>query len=183
MSEPMSGPSDPREAGEMGEAATASLIADVLGGDLVYQHSPGEAPQGADLIFMDESGLRNGEVKSVFSDDWHQPNTASTIGGRQMDDDWVADRTSRLGIEVDTEAVGNGLDQVGKDLFQVDFVGDTIARYEVGTDGRREGTAPDEIYSLSDVLAVHEAANQPEPESVGHSDQTETSEGEAGAAR
>lgn len=173
-----------REAGEMGEAATAALISDVLGRDLVYQHTPGDAPQGADLIYMDESGLKTGEVKSVFTD-WHQPNTTATVNGRQMDDEWVADRTSREGIEVHPEGVGDGLDQVGKDLFQVDFPGDTIARYEVGANGGREGTSPEEIYSLSDILGVHEAENQPEPEIDDQAEQAEAEapEGEASTAR
>lgn len=182
MASPMAGPSDSREAGEMGEAATASLISDVLGGDLVYQHTPGDAPQGADLIYMDDSGLRNGEVKSIFTD-WHQPNTSTTVNGRQMDDDWVADRTTREGIVVESEAVGDGLDQVGKDLFQVDFPGDSVARYAVGADGRREGTTPEEIYSLTDILSVHESANQPQPDSGDQVEQAEANEGEAGTAR
>ena len=46
MNEPMSGPSGTQDGGEMGEAASAALISDVLGGDLVYQHTPGEGPQG-----------------------------------------------------------------------------------------------------------------------------------------
>jgi len=182
MHDPMRSPSDSRESGEMGEAVTASLITDVLGGDLVYQHTPGDAPQGADLIYFEDDKLRNGEVKSVF-EDWHQSNTAPTIDGRQMDDAWVADRTSRQGIEVVLEGVGDGVDQIGKDLYQVDFSGDTIARYEVGADGRREGATPEEIYSLSDVLDLHEAANRPEPESDDGLDDSETYEGEAGAAR
>lgn len=182
MHDPMRGPRDSREAGEMGEAVTASLISDVLGGELVYQHTPGDAPQGADLIYLEDSKLRNGEVKSLFAD-WHQSNTAPTIDGRQMDDEWVADRTSREGIEVVLEGVGDGVDQIGKDLYQVDFTGDTIARYEVGTDGRREGTMPEEIYSLSDVLDLHEAANRPEPESDEGVEESETYEGEAGTAR
>jgi len=172
----MSNPSGSREAGEKGEAATASLIFDVLGGDLVYQHVPGEPPQGIDLSYLDDGELHVAEVKSIIGE-WHQPSTASTVDGRQMDSHWVADRLERTGVEIGPEDVGTEGNQVQTDLFQVDFPGDTIARYEIGNDGRRSENAPSEVYSLSDVLDIHEAANIPEEVQTG--EKSEQSEAEA----
>jgi|JI10StandDraft_1071094.scaffolds.fasta_scaffold359118_2 hypothetical protein len=161
MNEPMSGPSGTQDGGEMGEAASAALISDVLGGDLVYQHTPGEGPHGLDLSWLDDSGeLHAGETKTVIGENWHQPNTSFTRDGRQMDDNWVAEAMTRSGVEVYPQAVGDDPDQVHTDLFQVDYVGDTIAHYGVNHDGSRSGDSPDEIFSLSDVLDVHEATGE-----------------------
>lgn len=171
----MNNPAGSRDGGEMGEAATASLISDVLGGDLVYQHTPGEGPQGIDLSYLDDGELHVAEVKSVIGD-WHQPSTASTVDGRQMDADWVADRLERTGIEIQPEDVGQAEGQVQTDLFQVDFLGDTIARYDIGEDGRRSESTPSEIYSLSDVLDVHEAVSAPEPDPASESHEQADSE-------
>lgn len=177
----MSNPSGSREGGEKGEAATASLISDVLGGDLVYQHTPGESPQGIDLSYLADGEFHVAEVKSIIGE-WHQPSTASTVDGRQMDSQWVADRLGRTGVEIGSEDVGTDGNQVRTDLFQVDFPGDTIARYEIDNDGRRSENTPSEVYSLSDVLDIHEAANVPEAapasEEAGQSE-TESSSAES----
>lgn len=175
----MSNPSGSRDGGEKGEAATASFISDVLGGDLIYQHAPGESPQGIDLSYLDDGELHVAEVKSIIGD-WHQPSTASTVDGRQMDSHWVADRLGRTGIEAEPEDIGTGENHVQTDLFQVDFSGDTIARFEIDDDGRRSENAPSEVYSLSDVLDIHEAANVPEAEPM--SDDAGQSENESGSA-
>lgn len=175
----MSNPSGNRDGGEKGEAATASLISDVLGGDLIYQHAPGESPQGIDLSYLDDGELHVAEVKSIIGD-WHQPSTASTVDGRQMDSHWVADRLGRIGVEVEPEDVGTETSQVQTDLFQVDFSGDTIARFEIGDDGRRSENAPSEVYSLSDVLNIHDAANVPEAEPVGEEAGQSENESDAG---
>ena len=74
----------------------------------------------------------------------------------------MADRLGRTGVEIGSEDVGTDGNQVRTDLFQVDFPGDTIARYEIDNDGRRSENTPSEVYSLSDVLDIHEAANVPE---------------------
>lgn len=159
----MANPVDARDAGEAGEAVTASLISDVLGGDLVYQHTPGEAPQGIDVGYLNDGQLHVAEVKSVIGD-WHQPATASTVSGRQMDAEWVADRLGRVDIEADPPQIGDLPGQVGTELFQVDYPGDTVARYELDSSGARVENSPQEIWSLSDVLGVHEASQDPEGE-------------------
>lgn len=159
-------PFDNQDVGPTGEAVTAALISDVLGGDLVYQHTPGEPPQGIDISYLNDDGELNvSEVKSVIGD-WHQPATALTVDGRQMDSAWVADRLERTGVEIDPAAVGDASDQVHTELFQVDFVGDTIARYGVDFDGRRAENSPSEIYTISDVLDVHEGVSIPEADAA-----------------
>lgn len=146
------------DGGEQGEAATAALISDVLGGELAYQHTPGEAPQGIDVAYLEDGELHVAEVKSVIGD-WHQSSTSLTVDGRQMDANCVADLLDRIGVEADPSVIGDGEGQVRTDLFQVDFPGDTIARYNIDTEGRRADTSPSEIYALSDVMDIHEAAN------------------------
>ncbi|WP_322544568.1 hypothetical protein U2G91_21305 [Rhodococcoides fascians] len=161
----MNAPTGNQDGGEKGEAATAVLISDVLGGDLVYQHTPGEAPQGIDLSYLHDGELHVAEVKSIIGD-WHQSSTSPTVGGRQMDSVWVADRLERTGIDIDPIDVGTAEDQVHTDLFQVDFHGDTIARYDINMDGQRAESSPTEIYSLSEVLGVHEESDFPEPDAA-----------------
>lgn len=157
----MGDPTGSRDAGESGEAVVASLISEVLGGDLVFGHTPGDAPQGIDLAYLDGEELHVGEVKSVIGG-WHLPNTSATVDGRQMDTNWVADRMGRIGIDLDPSDIGTGADQVRTDLFQVDYPGGTIARYELDVDGRRTDVAPEEVWSLADVLEVHDANLAPE---------------------
>jgi len=171
----MNAPTGSQDGGEKGEAATAALISDVLDGDVVYQHAPGEAPQGIDLSYLQDGEMHVAEIKSVIGD-WHQPSTSPTVDGRQMDSAWVADRLGRTGIDIDPIDVGDAEDQVHTDLFQVDFPGDTIARYDIDADGRRAESAPSEIYPLSDILDIHEGVNAPEPEATDLADQADTAE-------
>ena len=159
----MNSPLDARDGGEKGEAAAAALISDILGGDLVYQHAPGEAPQGIDVLYHDDGEMHTAEVKSLVGD-WHQSYMSSTVDGRQMDAPWVADRLGRVGIEANPSDIGAGDSQIHTELFQVDFIGDTIARYDMGLDGRRAESHPSEVYALSDVLDMHEKASAPETE-------------------
>jgi hypothetical protein len=147
-----------REAGEVGEAMAGTYINELAKGHIVDQHDPGDAPQGIDQAFLDADGeLHVGETKTIGYGAWHQPQTSRTVGGRQMDQDWVADRLSGLGIDAETADIGDGVGQVHRSLFQVDIPGDTFARYSVAQDGTRADNAPDEIWSLSDIAALMEA--------------------------
>ena len=94
--------------------------------------------------------------------------------------DTAADRLGRIGVEVEPEDVGTEASQVQTDLFQVDFSGDTIARFEIGDDGRRSENAPSEVYSLSDVLNIHDAANVPEAEPLSEEKGQSENESDAG---
>lgn len=157
----MRAPEGARDAGEAGEAVTAALISDILGGDLIYQHTFGEAPQGIDLAYLNDGQLHVSEVKSVIGD-WHLPSTSTTVDGRQMDTEWVADRLDRVDISATGEQVGSEQDHIRTDLYQVDFPGETIARYDMNLDGTRTDSFPQEVWSLTDVLGVYEEANSPE---------------------
>lgn len=142
-------PANARDTGEQGEAVVSSLISEILGGDMVYEH---DGPQGTDHVYLLDDELHVAETKAESADEWYQSYTSKTVSGRQMDSEWVSDRLERIGID----ASG---DEVEADLFQVDFVGGTIGRYDLDSDGFRTDNAPEEIYSLADVLEIH-ALNQ-----------------------
>jgi hypothetical protein len=147
-----------REAGELGEAMAGTYINDLAGGHLVDQHDPGDAPQGIDQAFLDADGeLHVGETKTIGFGAWHQPQTSQTATSRQMDQEWVADRLSGIGVDATPDDVGEEPGQVHRDLFQADIPGDTFARYSVSSEGTRADNAPDEIWTLSDIAAMMDA--------------------------
>jgi hypothetical protein len=147
-----------REAGEIGEAVTGAYISELADGNIISQHDPGDAPQGIDTTFLDSSGeLHAGETKTIGYGNWHLPQTSQTVDGHQMDQAWTADRLSDIGLDADSEDVGEDAGQVHRDLFQVDVPGDAFARYSVNDDGTRADGSPDEMWSLSDIVAVADA--------------------------
>ena len=147
-----------REAGELGEAMVGTYISELAGGHIVNQHDPGDAPQGIDHAFLDANGeLYVGETKTIGYGAWHQPQTSRTVGGRQMDRTWAADRLGDVGIDALPEDIGEEASHVHRSLFQVDVPGDTFARYPVAQDGTRASNSPDEIWSLSDIVALMDA--------------------------
>jgi hypothetical protein len=147
-----------REAGEFGEAVSGYYASELADGNIVSQHDPGDAPQGIDTAFLDPAGeLHAGETKAIAYGDWHQPQTSRTVNGRQMDQDWVADRLRDIDIDATPKDVGEGPAQVHRDLFQVDIPGGTFATYSIAPDGSRADNAPDEIWSLSDIVALADA--------------------------
>ena len=147
-----------REAGEFGEGAAGYYASELAGGNIVAQHHPGHAPQGIDTVFLDAGGeLHAGETKTIGYGNWHQPQTSRTVDGRQMDQAWVADRLSDIDIEATPEDIGEGVGQVHRDLFQADIPGDTFAVYSVAPDGSRADNSPNEIWSLSNIVATADA--------------------------
>lgn len=142
-----------REAGEFGEAVTGAYTSELADGHIIAQHDPGDAPQGIDTAFLDRDGeLHAGETKTIGYGTWHQPQTSRTADGRQMDQSWVADRLAD--IDASPDDIGEDPSQIHRDLFQVDVPGDTFATYSVTPDGRRGDNSPDEIWSLSDIVAA-----------------------------
>jgi len=153
---------DRHDAGAAAEAVHSAWVNDVLGGETIYQHAPGEPSQGLDQAYLLDGQLHAAETKSIISEIWHQPQTSLTVDGRQMDDEWVADRLGRIGIDAEPGQVGKADDQVSTNLAQVDFIGDTFAVYEVSPDGMRAENAPSEIWSLTDIIDAHDGANPPD---------------------
>ena len=160
-----------REAGELGEGLAGTYINELANGHIVDQHGPGDAPQGIDQAFLDSDGDINvGETKAIGFGAWHQPQTSRTVGGRQMDPEWVADRLAGIGIDATPDNIGEEPGQVHRSLFQVDIPGDTFARYAVAPDGTRADNSPDEIWALSDIAAmvdVDTAEDAVEPADLG----------------
>jgi hypothetical protein len=158
-----------REAGEVGEAIASTYVNELADGHLVSHHDPGDVPQGIDHVFLGSDGeLHAGETKTIGYGDWHQPQTSETVSGRQMDQPWVADRLSDIDIDAIPDDIGEGPGQVHRDLFQVDVPGDTFATYSVAPNGTRAENSPNEIWSLSDIIAVADvdtADSEAEPES------------------
>lgn len=144
-----------REAGEFGEAVSGFYVNELADGNIVSQHNPGDAPQGIDTLFLDEDGdLHAGESKTIAYGEWHQPSTAATQSGRQMDQDWVASRLSDTGIEAEPDDVGPNDGDVHTDLFQIDIPGDSFGAYSLAMDGTRFENSPEEMWALSDIIAL-----------------------------
>lgn len=163
-----------REAGELGEGIVGTYINELTGGHIADQHDPGDAPQGIDQAFLDADGeLHVGETKTIGFGAWHQPQTARTVDGRQMDQAWVAGRLGDIDIAATPDDIGEEPGQVHRDLFQVDIPGDTFARYSVVPDGTRADNSPDEIWTLSDIAAMidddtaEDAAESADPGEIG----------------
>ena len=162
---------DRHDAGDAAEAIHSAWVNDVLGGETIYQHAPGEPPQGLDQLYLLDGQLHAAETKAIISESWHQPQTSLTVDGRQMDDEWVADRLGRIGIDAEPGQVGNAEDQVSTELSQVDFVRDIFAVYEINSDGMRAENSPSEIWSLTEIIDAHDCANP-------HDFETSTDNGE-----
>jgi len=144
-----------REAGEFGEAVTGFYVNELADGHVVSQHNPGDAPQGIDTLFLDDGGdLHAGESKTIAYGEWHQPGTATTQSGRQMDQDWVASRLSDAGVEAKPDDIGPEEGEVHTDLFHIDIPGDSFGAYTLAMDGTRSENSPEEMWALSDIIAL-----------------------------
>ena len=101
------------------------------------------------------------EVKGTAARDYRPPRMTRNVGGTQMSREWVVSTLNRDGqthLE-GVDAVGEGPDQVGRSVIQVDERGGTVSVWEhVGDDGRLDTSGgPDRVYSLADVRDVQRA--------------------------
>lgn len=154
-----------QEAGAFGESIAAIYATELADGELVSQHAEGDAPQGIDTTYLDSLGnLHAAESKTIGYSDWHQSSTSRTVDGRQMDQQWIADRLGAIDVAADPEDIGPGADQVRADLFQIDIPRDTFATYEVGPTGQRTENYPNEIWSLSDLVEIGDGQSDEDSE-------------------
>ena len=151
-----------QELGQRSEDLAASFVRDVEGHELLTIHTEGSRPQGLDLETLGPDGrVHVIEVKGTAARDYRPPRMTRNVGGTQMSREWVVSTLNRDGqthLE-GVDAVGEGPDQVGRSVIQVDERGGTVSVWEhVGDDGRLDTSGgPDRVYSLADVRDVQRA--------------------------
>ena len=151
-----------QELGQRSEDLAASFVRDVEGHELLTIHTEGSRPQGLDLETLGPDGrVHVIEVKGTAARDYRPPRMTRNVGGTQMSREWVVSTLNRDGqthLE-GVDAVGEGPDQVGRSVIQVDERGGMVSVWEhVGDDGRLDTSGgPDRVYSLADVRDVQRA--------------------------
>ena len=141
------------EIGEDAEARAAALRYHIDGHSILAQHTPGDAPQGFDLVSMDAGlGTHITEVKGSNAETYRPPRMSNNVDSRQMSDDWVKDRSHINGqLDIpDTNAIGEGPDQIRKSVIQVDYPSGTITEWAVDRDGK-VSAHPETIFNLGDI--------------------------------
>ncbi len=143
----------PRQVlGERGEALVARLLVEAKGNSVVYQHTPGERPQGVDLVTLSPDGrLVVTEVKATAADRYALPHTTQNVADHQLDTGWTSKNLSQTGaVSVGPEAIGLAADQVSRQLAQFDAISGTISFWEITSDGHRAESVPLEVWDASD---------------------------------
>lgn len=148
-----------QELGQRSEDLAACLVRDVEGHELLTIHTEGSRPQGLDLETLGPDGrIHVIEVKGTAARDYRPPRMTRNVGEMQMSREWVAatlNRDGQTSVE-GVEAIGEGPDQVGRSVIQVDERGETVSVWEqVADDGRLDTSGgPDRVYGLADLRDV-----------------------------
>ena len=124
-----------------------------------WQHAPGDRPQGLDIESLGPDGrVYVTEVKGTAAADWRPPRMTRNALDRQMSSTWTADTLERDGqTRIDgPDRIGDGADQIGRRVIQVDERRGTLSVWEhVREDGRLDvSEGPDRVYSLDDLREV-----------------------------
>ena len=148
-----------RELGERSESVVAAFLRDVDGHEILTQHTPGDRPQGLDIESLGPDGrVYVTEVKGTAAADWRPPRMTRNALDRQMSSTWTADTLERDGqTRIDgPDRIGDGADQIGRRVIQVDERRGTLSVWEhVREDGRLDvSEGPDRVYSLDDLREV-----------------------------
>ena len=148
-----------RELGERSESVVAAFLRDVDGHEILTQHTPGDRPQGLDIESLGPDGrVYVTEVKGTAAADWRPPRMTRNALDRQMSSTWVADTLERDGqTRIDgPDRIGDGADQIGRRVIQVDERRGTLSVWEhVREDDRLDvSEGPDRVYSLDDLREV-----------------------------
>ena len=147
-----------RELGESSESVVAAFLRDVDGHEILTQHTPGDRPQGLDIESLGPDGrVYVTEVKGTAAADWRPPRTTRNVLDRQMSRTWVVGALERDGqIRIDgRDQIGDGADQVGLRVAQVDERRGTLSVWKVREDGRIDvSEGPDRVYDLDDLHEV-----------------------------
>jgi hypothetical protein len=130
----------------------AQLLVEAHGHALVYQHTPGERPQGVDVVTLDPSGrLVVTEVKSTGAELYQAPHTTQNVSDHQLDKDWTSKNLTETGLAyVGPEDVGPSPDQVVRRIAQYDVVSGTVSFWDVADGGQRSGGSPIEVWDVSE---------------------------------
>ena len=147
-----------RELGESSESVVAAFLRDVDGHEILTQHTPGDRPQGLDIESLGPDGrVYVTEVKGTAAADWRPPRTTRNVLDRQMSRTWVVGALERDGqIRIDgRDQIGDGADQVGLRVVQVDERRGALSVWKVREDGRIDvSEGPDRVYDLDDLHEV-----------------------------
>ena len=139
-----------QELGERGEALVAQLLVEAQQHELVYQHTPGERPQGVDVVTLDPDGrLVVTEVKSTAAETYKMPHTTQNVGDHQLDQSWTSKNLTATGLVSATpDAVGPAADQVSRQIAQFDAASGTVSFWDVTDGGQRSGNSPTEVWDV-----------------------------------
>lgn len=147
------------QLGERLESVAAAFLRDIDDHEILTQHTPGDRPQGLDIESLGPDGrVYVTEVKGTAAADWRPPRMTRNALDRQMSSTWVADTLERDGqTRIDEhDQIGDGADQIGRRVIQVDERRGTLSVWEhVREDGRLDvSEGPDRVYSLDDLREV-----------------------------
>ena len=148
-----------RELGERSESVAAAFLRDVDDHEILTQHTPEDRPQGLDIESLGPDGrVYVTEVKGTAAAGWRPPRMTRNALDRQMSSTWTADTLERDGqTRIDgPDRIGDGADQIGRRVIQVDERRGTLSVWEhVREDGRLDvSEGPDRVYSLDDLREV-----------------------------
>ena len=148
-----------RELGERSESVAAAFLRDVDDHEILTQHTPEDRPQGLDIESLGPDGrVYVTEVKGTAAADWRPPRMTRNALDQQMSSTWTADTLERDGqTRIDEhDQIGDGADQIGRRVIQVDERRGTLSVWEhVREDGRLDvSEGPDRVYSLDDLREV-----------------------------
>ena len=147
------------QLGERSESVAAAFLRDIDDHEILTQHTPGDRPLGLDIESLGPDGrVYVTEIKGTAAADWRPPRMTRNALDRQMSSTWVADTLERDGqTRIDEhDQIGDGADQIGRRVIQVDERRGTLSVWEhVREDGRLDvSEGPDRVYSLDDLREV-----------------------------
>ena len=147
------------QLGERSESVAAAFLRDVDDHEVLTQHTPEDRPQGLDIESLGPDGrVYVTEVKGTAAADWRPPRMTRNALDQQMSSTWTADTLERDGqTRIDgPDRIGDGADQIGRRVIQVDERRGTLSVWEhVREDGRLDvSEGPDRVYSLDDLREV-----------------------------
>jgi hypothetical protein len=143
-----------QQVGDFSEAVAAGFLNLLLDYDLIFQHNPGDKPQGLDIAAINpsEGRLQTVEVKGTTLPNAGRPRTSKTKTGRQASAEWIRSRSADGPVYVaSTDAVGDGPDQIGSRLVHVNLTARTISLWRVDKNGIVAST-PDVMAPLDEVV-------------------------------
>ena len=147
------------QLGERSESVAAAFLRDIDDHEILTQHTPGDRPQGLDIESLGPDGrVYVTEIKGTAAADWRPPRMTRNALDRQMSSTWVADTLERDGqTRIDEhDQIGDGADQIGRRVIQVDERRGTLSVWEhVREDGRLDvSEGPDRVYDLDELYEV-----------------------------